>query len=125
MGKQNQFVNKIVSYLKQLTAETDAVKKSEFFRRYLGIVPDFWRYSYRNQLLIMSQMPQQRRLQDSENGGHCRSIEGNHCISGRPDRCPCGSVAIIYIFHDQVYCFCSAYALLYYRLPIAEVAVWC
>jgi len=62
MGKPNQFVNKIVSYLKQLADETDAVKKSEFFRRYLEIMSKFWRYSYRNQLLIMVQMPQATRV---------------------------------------------------------------
>ncbi len=62
MGKQNQFVNRIVSYLRQLANETDAVKKSEFFRRYLGIMSKFWRYSYRNQLLIMAQMPQATRV---------------------------------------------------------------
>ncbi|MFH1391189.1 MAG: ArdC family protein, partial [Candidatus Diapherotrites archaeon] len=36
----------------QLTDETDAVRKSSFFKEYLDSMAKFWRYSYRNQLLI-------------------------------------------------------------------------
>jgi len=35
MEKANPSVNKVAMYLRQLAAEIDAVKKSEFFRRYL------------------------------------------------------------------------------------------
>ena len=62
MKKTSKFVDKVTSYLRELAYETDAVKKSEFFRRYLEIMSKFWRYSYRNQLLIMSQMPQATRV---------------------------------------------------------------
>ena len=62
MDHANQFVNKIIGYLRQLASETDAVKKSEFFKCYLEIMSRFWKYSYRNQLLIMSQMPQARKI---------------------------------------------------------------
>ncbi|MFC1714415.1 ArdC-like ssDNA-binding domain-containing protein [Candidatus Poribacteria bacterium] len=62
MKKTSKFVDKVTNYLKELAYETDTVKKSEFFRRYLEIMSKFWRYSYRNQLLIMSQMPQATKV---------------------------------------------------------------
>jgi len=62
MDKTSKFVDRVTSYLRELAYETDAVKKSEFFRRYLEIMSKFWRYSYRNQLLIMSQMPHATRV---------------------------------------------------------------
>ena len=62
MEKTSKFVDKVTSYLRELAYETDTVRKSEFFRRYLEIMSRFWSYSYRNQLLIMSQMPQATRV---------------------------------------------------------------
>ena len=62
MDKTSKFVDRVTSYLRELAYETDTVKKSEFFRRYLEIMSKFWRYSYRNQLLIMSQMPHATRV---------------------------------------------------------------
>ena len=62
MEYANKFLNEVVASLKELASETDKVKQSEFFKRYLDVVSKFWRYSYRNQLLIMSQMPQATRV---------------------------------------------------------------
>ena len=62
MEKTSRFVNKVTSYLRELAHETDSVKKSEFFRKYLAIMSRFWSYSCRNQLLIMAQMPQATRV---------------------------------------------------------------
>jgi hypothetical protein len=62
MESANRFLNEVVASLKQLAAETDRVKQSEFFKRYLDVMSKFWHYSFRNQLLIMSQMPQATRV---------------------------------------------------------------
>lgn len=42
MEETNHFLSKVINYLKQLAAETDAVKKSESFKRYLEIMSRFW-----------------------------------------------------------------------------------
>ena len=52
----------IETHLKQLAHETDAVKQSEKFRQYLDTMARFWKYSYRNQLLICHQMPTATRV---------------------------------------------------------------
>ena len=52
-----QFLDQIENSLKQLANETDEVKQSEFFKEYLGIASKFWKYSYRNQILIQMQNP--------------------------------------------------------------------
>jgi len=43
---------KIEEHVSMLANETDAFKKSGFFKGYLDAMAKFWRYSYRNQLLI-------------------------------------------------------------------------
>jgi len=55
--KANHFLKEIEGRLKQLAAETDAVKKTKFFKEYLETMSKFWHYSYHNQLLIYYQMP--------------------------------------------------------------------
>ena len=60
--KANKFINEVVECLKQLAAETDRFKRSEFFRQYLETVSKFWKYSYHNQLLIARQMPDASRI---------------------------------------------------------------
>ena len=62
MEKTSKFVDKVTGYLRELAHATDTVKKSEFFKHYLEIMSRFWKYSYRNQLLIMGQMPQATRV---------------------------------------------------------------
>ena len=62
-GKRgNRFIKEVVEHLKQLAAETDEVKRSEIFKRYLETMSKFWRYSYHNQLLIVHQMPRATRV---------------------------------------------------------------
>ena len=46
---------KVKEYVRELAEETDAVRQSQWFKEYLGAVALFWRYSYRNQLLIFIQ----------------------------------------------------------------------
>ena len=58
-GNADDFPGEVTTLLKELAQETDKVKRSEFFRQYLETMSKFWRYSYHNQLLIMSQMPRQ------------------------------------------------------------------
>ena len=58
----NRFLQRISTYLRQLAAETDEVKQSDFFKHYLDVMSKFWRYSYHNQLLILYQMPQATRV---------------------------------------------------------------
>ena len=58
----NSFDAKVTELLKELARETDKVKRSEFFRQYLETLAKFWKYSYRNQLMIMSQMPKASRV---------------------------------------------------------------
>lgn len=58
----NRFLQKVIAHLRQLADETDKVKQSEFLKSYLDVMSKFWRYSYHNQLLIMSQMPQATRI---------------------------------------------------------------
>ena len=58
----NRSVKEVVLHLRKLAAETDTVKRSEFFQHYLETMSEFWKYSYHNQLLIMSQMPQATRI---------------------------------------------------------------
>lgn len=60
--RADQFIKEVVSHLKELAAETDNVKKSEFFKHYLETMSKFWRYSYHNQLLINYQMPKASRV---------------------------------------------------------------
>jgi len=62
MEYANKFLNEVTAFLKELASETDKVKQSEFFKQYLEIMSKFWRYSYRNQLLILSQMPNATRV---------------------------------------------------------------
>ena len=50
-------LNMISNLVRRLARETDEVRKSEFFKAYLNTAAKFWRYSYRNQLLIMAQYP--------------------------------------------------------------------
>ncbi|HZX34130.1 MAG TPA: ArdC-like ssDNA-binding domain-containing protein [archaeon] len=46
-------LEKIVeNYVSQLADETDAVRKSAFFKEYLDAMAKFWHYSYHNQILI-------------------------------------------------------------------------
>jgi len=45
----------IQGYVSQLADETDAFRKSAFFKEYLDTMAKFWQYSYRNQLLIHMQ----------------------------------------------------------------------
>ena len=53
---------KIEEYVKQLTEETDAVRQSQWFKEYLDAMALFWRYSYRNQLLIFIQKKDATRV---------------------------------------------------------------
>ncbi|MDO8634111.1 MAG: ArdC-like ssDNA-binding domain-containing protein [archaeon] len=46
---------KVEEYVRELAEETDAVRRSQWFKEYLDAVALFWRYSYRNQLLIFMQ----------------------------------------------------------------------
>jgi len=45
----------VQEYLAQLADETDGVRKSAFFKECLDTMAKFWKYSYRNQLLIHAQ----------------------------------------------------------------------
>ena len=54
--KAKQFILEVVQHLRNLAKETNAVKKSEFFKQYLETMSKFWKYSYHNQLLIVHQM---------------------------------------------------------------------
>ena len=54
--KAKQFILEVVQHLRNLAKETNAVKKSEFFKQYLETMSKFWKYSYHNQLLILHQM---------------------------------------------------------------------
>lgn len=58
----NQFLKEIETNLKELASETDNVKKSDFFKRYLDTMSKFWQYSYRNQLLIHFALPTAARV---------------------------------------------------------------
>ncbi|MBU1622547.1 MAG: ImmA/IrrE family metallo-endopeptidase, partial [Nanoarchaeota archaeon] len=50
--KSHQYLQLVEEKLQQLAKETDNVKKSEFFKKYLETMSKFWQYSYHNQLLI-------------------------------------------------------------------------
>lgn len=52
MNRLSNLDKKIEEYVSQLADETDEFKKSAFFKEYLDTMAKFWRYSYRNQLLI-------------------------------------------------------------------------
>ncbi len=53
---------KVEEYVRQLAEETDAVRQSEWFKEYLDSMAKFWRYSYRNQLLIFIQKKDATRV---------------------------------------------------------------
>ena len=56
-------LDKIVEQsVSRLADETDEVRKSGFFREYLDAMAKFWRYSYRNQLLIHVQKRDASRI---------------------------------------------------------------
>ena len=59
LSSLDQIVEQSVS---QLANETDEVHKSGFFREYLDVIAKFWRYSYRNQLLIHVQRRDASRI---------------------------------------------------------------
>lgn len=61
-NKSNELMKEIETRLETLASETDAVKKSEFFRKYLDVMSKFWKYSYHNQLLIYFTMPNARKV---------------------------------------------------------------
>jgi hypothetical protein len=48
--------------LRELAAETDAMRKSAEFQHYLDTMARFWQYSYRNQLLIHFALPSATRV---------------------------------------------------------------
>ncbi len=52
----------IEGFVQDLSQETDALRKSQFFRAYLDCMAKFWRYSYRNQLLIFTQKSDAARI---------------------------------------------------------------
>src|SRR3989344_7242712 len=53
---------KVEEYVTRLADETDAVRQSEWFKEYLDSMAKFWRYSYRNQLLIFIQKQNATRV---------------------------------------------------------------
>ncbi len=57
-----ELVKEVEQRLKELASETDDFKKSEFFKSYLETASKFWQYSYRNQILILGQMPKATRV---------------------------------------------------------------
>jgi len=63
-GEKNahRFLWEVINHLKQLAADTDKVRCSEFFQQYLEIMSKFWKYSYHNQLLIAHQMPDATKI---------------------------------------------------------------
>jgi len=61
-GKAKEFMKEVVDHLRQLAKETDKVKRSEHFKRFLITMARFWKYSYHNQMLIMHQMPEATRV---------------------------------------------------------------
>ncbi len=52
----------VETYVSQLAEETDAVRKSTFFREYLDTMAKFWHYSYHNQILIHVQKKDASRV---------------------------------------------------------------
>ena len=62
MNRANDIIKEIESHLRDLASETDSVKMSRFFKRYLEIMSRFWEYSYHNQLLIYFAMPNATRV---------------------------------------------------------------
>ena len=52
-------MKEVVEHLRQLAKETDKVKRSEHFKRFLITMARFWKYSYHNWLLfyVMSWLP--------------------------------------------------------------------
>ncbi len=56
------FLPSAEALVKQLADETDAVRRSAFFREYLAVAARFWSYSFYNQLLIQRQFPQATRV---------------------------------------------------------------
>lgn len=56
------FEQQVQEYVVQLADETDAFRKSASFKEYLDTVAKFWRYSYRNQLLIHAQFRSASRV---------------------------------------------------------------
>lgn len=59
LSSLDQIVEQSVS---RLADETDEVRKSGFFKEYLDVIAKFWRYSYRNQLLIHVQRRDASRI---------------------------------------------------------------
>ncbi|MBI2598159.1 MAG: ImmA/IrrE family metallo-endopeptidase [Candidatus Diapherotrites archaeon] len=52
----------IEGFVQSLSQETDALLRSQFFKKYLDCMAKFWRYSYRNQLLIFTQKSNAARV---------------------------------------------------------------
>src|SRR3989344_6031893 len=57
-----QLTQMVEAKLKELAIETDDVKKSDFFQKYLDTMSKFWKYSYQNQLLIHCALPTASRV---------------------------------------------------------------
>lgn len=55
-------MKEIEDNLKNLASETDEVKKSDFFKKYLETMSKFWKYSLCNQMLIHFSMPKASRV---------------------------------------------------------------
>ncbi len=58
----SNLLNEIEISIKELALETDNLKKSAFFKNYLKTMSKFWKYSYRNQMLIHHKMPEATRV---------------------------------------------------------------
>ena len=79
---ENNLTKEIEQQVKQLANETDNFKKSDFFKKYLDIASKFWKYSFRNQMLIKNQYPDASRVAGfriwNKLGRHV--MKGSHAI---------------------------------------------
>lgn len=56
--KANELVKEVEQSVKELASGTDKTRQSEAFRQYLDTMAKFWKYSFRNQILIHTALPQ-------------------------------------------------------------------